>query len=87
MTNPMIALLELRAVNASCSDVSYVGTYEIRMAARTVKRSVLTILRKNRGLWTVKPNLDMKGKTKWIVEVLVFAIVQISFPYYNGHTS
>ena len=46
----MIALLELRAVNASCSDVSYVGTYEIRMAARTVKRSVLMILRKNRGL-------------------------------------
>ena len=53
MTNQMIALLELRAVNASCSDVSYVGTYEIRMAARTIKRSVLTILRKNRGLWTV----------------------------------
>ena len=49
MTNQMIALLELRAVNASCSDVSYVGTYEIRMAGRSVKRSVLTILRKKQG--------------------------------------
>ena len=65
MTNQMLALLELRAENANCSDVYFsrppppttispdtrpLGTYETRMAARTVKRSVLTILRKNRGL-------------------------------------
>ena len=68
MTNQMLALLELRALNANCSDIYFsrlpppttvspdtlpLGTYETRMAARTVKRSVLTILRKNRGLWTV----------------------------------
>ena len=64
MTNQMLALLELRAVNANCSDVCFsrppppttvspdtrpLGTYETRMAARTVKRSVLTILRKKQG--------------------------------------
>ena len=67
MTNQIPALLEERAVNASCSDVRAVpffslppppttvspdthplGTYETKMTACTGKRSILTILRKNR---------------------------------------
>ena len=34
-------------------DARPLGTYETKMAVRTAKRSILTILQKNRILWTV----------------------------------
>ena len=41
------------AVKRSTDWANPAAVYETRMAARTGKRSILTILRKNRGLWTV----------------------------------